>query len=172
LFRPEVVLFRARLDPDQGFATVETNDEAAPRYAFLGVRSCEITAIDIQDRHFLRVGAYASLFVRDLNVFGALLRGTDDLQLLAQDGSGQIGQAKPDYRAWFLQADYVIFPWLQATGRYETVRPGDPSVPSLRLGTANVSALIRANVKAMLEYQRDLREGLNHSLNGLVRFAF
>jgi hypothetical protein len=129
-------------------------------------------AIDIQDRHFLRVGAYASLFVRDLNVFGAVLRGTDDLQLLAQDGSGQIGQAKPDYRAWFLQADYVIFPWLQATGRYETVRPGDPSVPSLRMGTANVSALIRANVKAMLEYQRDLRQGENHSLIGLVRFAF
>jgi hypothetical protein len=36
----------------------------------------------------------------------------------------------------------------------------------------NLSALIRANVKAMLEYQRDLREGTNHSLNALVRFAF
>ena len=36
----------------------------------------------------------------------------------------------------------------------------------------NVSALIRANVKAMVEYQRDLREGENHSLNVLLRFAF
>ena len=58
LFRPEVVLFRSRLDPDHGFATVEEDDEAAPRYAFLGVRSCEIAAIDIQDRVFLR-GSYS-----------------------------------------------------------------------------------------------------------------
>ena len=36
----------------------------------------------------------------------------------------------------------------------------------------NASALIRANVKAMLEYQRDLRAGENHSLNAVVRFAF
>jgi len=27
-------------------------------------------------------------------------------------------------------------------------------------------------VKAMLEYQRDLRVGENHALNALVRFAF
>ena len=32
--------------------------------------------------------------------------------------------------------------------------------------------LQRANVKLMVEYQRDLREGDNHSLNALLRFAF
>ena len=36
----------------------------------------------------------------------------------------------------------------------------------------NLSALIRANVKAMVEYQRDFRQGQNHSFNALVRFAF
>jgi hypothetical protein len=45
-------------------------------------------------------------------------------------------------------------------------------VPSLRAAVANVSALVRANVKAMVEYQRDLREGQNNSLNGLLRFGF
>jgi hypothetical protein len=35
-----------------------------------------------------------------------------------------------------------------------------------------VSALIRANIKAMVEYHRDLREGRNYSLNMLLRFAF
>jgi ferredoxin len=54
LFRPETVLFRARLDPDRGFVPTETRDEVAPRYAFLGVRACEIAAIDVQDRVFLR----------------------------------------------------------------------------------------------------------------------
>ena len=32
---------------------------------------------------------------------------------------------EPDYHAWFAQADYIIYPWLQATYRYETVTPGD-----------------------------------------------
>jgi hypothetical protein len=45
-------------------------------------------------------------------------------------------------------------------------------VRSLRIGTADVSALVRANIKAMVEYQRDLREGENHSLNAILRFAF
>jgi hypothetical protein len=128
-------------------------------------------ALNIQDQHFLRVGAYASLFFQDLNVFGAFLHGTDQLAQFDTTGAS-VAVVQPNYRAWFVQGDYVILPWLQGTGRYETVDNGDPSVTSIRLGVINVSALIRANVKAMIEYQRDLREGRNHSLNGLVRFAF
>ena len=66
----------------------------------------------------------------------------------------------------------LFYPWLQGTFRYETVTPADSTVPSLSTGVFNVSALIRANVKAMVEYQRDLREGENHSFNVLLRFAF
>ena len=66
----------------------------------------------------------------------------------------------------------MIYPWLQASGRYETVTPADPAVQSIRIGTLNMSALVRANVKVMVEYQRDLRQGDNHSLNALLRFAF
>ncbi len=58
LFRPEAVLFRARLDPDGGFvATGADGDGGAPRFAFVGVRACEVAAIDVQDRVFLR-GSY------------------------------------------------------------------------------------------------------------------
>jgi hypothetical protein len=45
-------------------------------------------------------------------------------------------------------------------------------VPSLKTGVFNVSALIRANVKAMAEYQRDFRQGENNSFGVLLRFAF
>jgi len=83
-----------------------------------------------------------------------------------------LSTGEPDYHAWFTQADYLFYPWLQGSFRYETVTPADPSVPSLRTGVFNASALIRANVKVMIEYQRDLREGANHSLNALLRFAF
>ena len=127
---------------------------------------------NIQDLHFLRTGLYASLNVQDLNVFGAYLHGTDALQVSDAASAALLSTLEPAFHAWFTQADYMIYPWLQATGRYETVTPADPSVPSLRTGVLSLSALVRANVKGMLEYQRDLRDGVNHSLNALVRFAF
>jgi hypothetical protein len=127
---------------------------------------------NIQDVHFLRTGLYASLFFQDLNVFGAYLHGTDSLRVLDATSAALLDSIEPSYHAWFTQADYVIYPWLQGTVRYETLTPGDRTVPSLRTGVANLSALVRANVKAMIEYHRDLRQGENHSLNALVRFAF
>ncbi len=126
----------------------------------------------MQDRKFLRTGIYASWFFQNLNVFGAYLHGTDTLDTLDGATSALLGTITPSYHAWFTQGDYLIYPWLQTSYRYETVTPADPSVQSLRTGVFNVSALIRANVKAMIEYQRDLREGTNHSLDGVVRFAF
>ncbi len=130
------------------------------------------TDLNVQDVHFLRTGIYASLFVGDLNVFGVYLRGTDTLRWFDAETSSLLQEVKPDYHAFFVQADYLLYPWLQVSGRYETLTPGDPGVQSLRLGTFNVSALLRANVKVMAEYQRDLREGQNNSLNAIVRFAF
>ena len=128
--------------------------------------------INVEDDHFWRTGFYASVFYQDLNVFGVYLRGTDALNTTDAETGVLLHAVQPDYHAWFTQADYLIYPWLQASGRYETVSPADPSVQSIRIGTFNVSALVRANVKAMFEYQRDLREGDNHSWNVLLRFAF
>ena len=134
--------------------------------------SDEGATASIEDRHFLRTGLYASWYLRDLNVFGAYMRGTDTLNLLGKGAGALLSTINPNYHSSFAQADYMIYPWLQASYRYETVLPGDRDVPSLRANVANVSALVRANVKAMVEYQRDLREGRNHSLNTLLRFAF
>jgi ferredoxin len=53
LFPPELLLWRARRTDDGGF-TIEAEQEEAPRLAFIGVRSCEIHAIAIQDQVFLR----------------------------------------------------------------------------------------------------------------------
>ena len=127
---------------------------------------------NIQDMHFLRTGIYASLFIQNFNVFGVYMHGSDTLQTFDADRATLLSSVEPDFHTWFTQADYVFYPWLQGTFRYETVTPGDRTVPSLRAGVFNVSALIRANVKAMAEYVRDLREGDNHSFNVLVRFAF
>jgi hypothetical protein len=127
--------------------------------------------VNIQDLHFLRTGFYASLYVRDLNVFGAYVHGSDSLQQYDEAGS-PLSAVEAAYHGCFVEADYVFYPWLHGAFRYETTTNGDPGVPSLRSLVANVGALIRANIKALIEYQRDLRQGENHSLYAVVRFAF
>jgi hypothetical protein len=129
-------------------------------------------SMNIQDVHFLRTGIYANVFWQDLNVFGVYLHGSDALSVFDEGTGALLNAIEPDFHAWFTQADYVVYPWLQAGFRYETVTPADRTVPSLRTGVFNISALLRANVKAMVEYQRDLRLGDNRSLNVLLRFAF
>jgi sulfhydrogenase subunit beta (sulfur reductase) len=50
LHPPMERVWQARRD-DDGFPVIDT-EQATPRFAFLGVRSCELHAIDIQDRVF------------------------------------------------------------------------------------------------------------------------
>jgi len=128
--------------------------------------------INVQDDHFLRTGFFASAYWRDLNLFGAYVHGTDTLRQFDGTSGDFLAEIEPTYNSWFVQADYVFYPWLHGAARYETVTPGDRSVPSTRTGVFNVSGLIRANIKAIAEYQRDLREGENHSFDVILRFAF
>jgi hypothetical protein len=125
----------------------------------------------MQDRRYNRYGVFASWYFGDLNVFGVALHGTDKLELLDATGQESISETKRSYDAWFLQADYVIKPPFQVSARYENLRVADPTVPSLRFLNANFSFLIRANIKAMLEYRRDLRNSQNYTLATALRFA-
>ncbi|MGO9321547.1 MAG: 4Fe-4S dicluster domain-containing protein [Solirubrobacteraceae bacterium] len=50
---PEVRLWRARRDADGGLTEVAQEPAQAPRYAFLGARSCELHAMGILDRVLL-----------------------------------------------------------------------------------------------------------------------
>ena len=128
--------------------------------------------IGIRDDHFLRTGFFAGVYWRDLDVFGAYVHGKDTLRQFDSASGDFLLQIEPTYNSWFVEADYVVYPWLHGAARYEEVTPGDRSVLSLRTGVFNVSGLIRANIKVIAEYQRDLRESDNHSLNVVLRFAF
>lgn len=55
LYPPELTLFTTTRHDDTFTATVP--EEPPPRYAFIGVRSCDLKAIEMQDRIFLS-GAY------------------------------------------------------------------------------------------------------------------
>ena len=128
--------------------------------------------VNVQDDHFVRTGFFASAYWRDLNVFGAYVHGKDTLRQFDEASGDFLTELQPTYDSWFVQADYVFYPWLHGAARYETVTPGDRGVQSLRTGVFSVSGLVRANIKVILEYQRDLREAKNHSLDGVLRFAF
>lgn len=131
----------------------------------------EGNAFKMEDRRYNRYGVFASLYLGDLNLFGVALHGTDKLQRLDNDTLALVEETKPTWDAWFVQADYVIAPPFQVSARYENLRVADPTVPSLRSLNANFSFLIRANIKAMLEYHRDLRESKNYTLATVLRFA-
>jgi hypothetical protein len=126
----------------------------------------------MQDVRYSRVGGFASWYYGDLNVFGVVLHGTDKLQVLSADDLTLQSEAKRNFDAWFAQADYVIKPPFQASVRYEHLRVADASVPSIKVLNTNFSFLIRANIKALIEYQRDLRESKNYALATVLRFAF
>jgi len=52
LFPPDLTLWRARRGED-GRVSYEQEREEAPLYAFIGVRSCDLAAIGVQDRVFI-----------------------------------------------------------------------------------------------------------------------
>jgi hypothetical protein len=63
-------------------------------------------------------------------------------------------------------------PWLHGALRYEWLRPANADAPDFKRIIPNLTALVRANVKAYLEYQRDLGAGDNFTLLGALRFVF
>jgi hypothetical protein len=128
--------------------------------------------VNQQDDHFVRTGFFASAYWANLNLFSAYVHGKDTLRQFDGASGDFQSEIEPTYDSWFVQGDYVFYPWLHGAARYETVTPGDRSVQSLRTGVFNVSGLVRANIKAMVEYAVDLRESKNHSLDMVLRFAF
>lgn len=131
----------------------------------------EGTAFTLEDDRFDRVGVFASLYVGDLNLFGVAMRGNDHLRLRDEESGELVSQRSRSYDSWFLQGDYVIKPPFQVSLRYEQLRPADPAASKLELLNANFTYLMRANVKTMLEYRRDLNEGKNYELDAVLRFA-
>ena len=126
----------------------------------------------MQDRRYNRIGIFASWMFQDLNLFGVAVHGTDRLRLLDNDTGTRIDETTRDYDAWFAQADYVITPAFQGSVRYESLRVADSQIDTLQFLNMNVSVLVRANIKALVEYRADLQDSQNYNVAGVLRFAF
>lgn len=130
--------------------------------------------LEIEDSHFHRIGFDANLFLQDFNLITSYVRGTDDLSTFAVEDEEQSLQEEGDssYDAWFIEGDYVVMPWLHGAVRYEWLKPALDGAPTFKRIVPNVSALIRANVKAYVEYQRNLGDSDDYVLLTSVRFLF
>jgi hypothetical protein len=125
-----------------------------------------------QDASFQRYGVYGSVYLGSLNVFGGYLQGKDKLQLFDPGTNALFATKNPTYKSWFVQADYVFVPPLQASLRYQQLDPGDPSAALTKIFTANLSFLAYANVKLMVEYNDDLVNSKNYTIATVLRAAF
>lgn len=128
----------------------------------------------MQDTSYTRTGIFASWVFSDLNLTGVYLNGKDTLELRTADNLTVLSTDDRTYKAYFLQADYVIAPPFQVSARYEKLTPGDATVAPLKVMNFNFSYLIAANVKFMIEYNKSDQAGVgtNKSLNTIIRAAF
>ncbi len=126
----------------------------------------------MQQLVYSRVGFFGSLYFGDLNLFGAAVHGSDDLSLRDGGTDAEISRSTRTWDQWFAQADYVITPVFQLSARYENLRVADASVDTQQILNANFSFLVRANIKLMVEYRRDLHDSLNYQIATVLRAAF
>jgi hypothetical protein len=121
----------------------------------------EGVSAEIEVPDFDRYGVDMNIIYGDLNLFGAFIKGSDDIQVVGDpDESGSF-----DYTAMFAEADVVMhYPWLHGALRYETVDLPREDVDTWQMGTISVTALVRANLKTVVEYTRDLNESKVYTL--------
>ena len=89
--------------------------------------------------NFSRVGFDVDAYIGDFNIFGAFVRGK---------GTYHMGKEKT-YNSWFVETDYVMYPWLFGGIRYEVLDPGIGT--TTKRIVPNITALMRANIKLQAE---------------------
>jgi hypothetical protein len=101
---------------------------------------------------FWRLGVGGKWFYSSFAVGGGYVFGKDD------DPYGTVSSGSVDSRSWFLETEYVVYPWLIPSLRYETLVLGLPnnvaglqSAQNQERFVASITALVRANVKVVLE---------------------
>lgn len=110
-----------------------------------------VAAASTIENDFNLVGAEFDWWVKDLNLFGLYVRQHDD----DPRGTGE----SIDTNAWFVEANYTIYPWLVGVVRYgETAQDfevrADPKKQQFLVPA--VTLLGRANIKFTLEAQMRL----------------
>ncbi|MCH7824308.1 MAG: hypothetical protein IH849_05850, partial [Acidobacteria bacterium] len=117
------------------------------------------------DERYNRFGVDFDFWFRDLNLFGAYMRGETRLDPLSPD------HATAEFTSWFTEMDYVIYPWLIGALRYEQVDLPQP-MRDIERWTPHVTALIRANAKFTFDAELHPKEGVRNRYFFSFAFAF
>lgn len=122
----------------------------------------------LEDISFNRIGFDASMYIGNLNVFGTILSGSDVLR----EGGDSSTDRTFSYSAMFVEANYVIKPWIIGVLRYETLTPASDHAESYEMLIPNLTLLLRANVKFIMEFQQNMVNKDNYTFMAGVDFAF
>jgi hypothetical protein len=155
---------------------------------FNGVNGNDNSIVLTAREPFYRVGGDFSFNYRTFNLFGLFMYGHDSDLLLGGgtscSGGGNCLVAGPaaTFNGGFLEADYLMLPWVMAIMRYDRVQStadflnqtGAPAgtnffspVGSTRNRvTPGVQFLIHANIKASFEYQIRPQQALSYNSSG------
>jgi hypothetical protein len=113
---------------------------------------------------FYRAGGDFSFNYRNFNLYGVFMHGRD--QNLLPNGvppTGFIQGVPATFTGGFVQADYMPLPWIMTLMRYDSVNSQADRINGLLAAgpfratrnrfTPGVQFLVRANIKALFEYQ-------------------
>jgi hypothetical protein len=137
-------------------------------FAYIG-KGQPRTVPGVTEDYVNRTGVKVDLWVKNLNAFAALVRGTDELP-------GALGPQEIKTSAIMAQAEYPVLPWVMPVLRFEKTNYSDGRRNVIQWVPA-VNLLVRANVRILAEghfFNRlggagTERTGLNE---GLIRLEF
>jgi hypothetical protein len=135
---------------------------------------------------FYRVGGDFSFNYRALNVFGLYMYGHDNDLLLSGGqptcptaGNCLVGGPAAKFNGGFVEADYLMLPWVMGILRYDRVQSSadflnqaggvnffSPVGSTRNRVTPAVQFLIHANIKASFEYAIRPKQALTYDANG------
>jgi hypothetical protein len=170
---------------------------------FTGVTAADTATVLTAREPFYRAGGDFNFNYRNLNFYGLYMYGHDNNLLpvdsagipiplpLSSGGPSPVGFIKgtpATFSGGFLQADYMVYPWMMAIMRYDAVNSSADRINGLAQSTSTsfavpyastrnritpgVQFLIHANIKTSFEYQFRPKQSVvfvNDPLTGLPK---
>jgi hypothetical protein len=128
---------------------------------------------------FYRVGGDLSFNYHTFNLFGLYMYGHDSNLLMNPAFTGFMSGASANFNGGFLEADYLMLPWVMGILRYDRVQSSadlmnqagsanyfSPIGSTRNRVTPGVQFLIHANIKASFEYAVRPQQALTYDANG------
>jgi hypothetical protein len=146
---------------------------------FNGIDTSDNATIITAREPFYRFGGDFSFNYRAFNLFGLYMYGHDNDLLLNSGATGFTPGPAAKFNGGFLEADYLMLPWVMGILRYDRVQSSadflnqagslnyfSPIGSTRNRVTPGVQFLIHANIKASFEYAIRPQQALAYDANG------